>query len=348
MVAGVVAHLVFGGAVWAAAEPDASLVRSGEWRSAEQQASSFSVPPGFKIELFASEPMINKPINLAFDARGRLWVTSNTEYPFPAAKERWADAQGSRVQDSKDAIKILEDTNGDGRADKVTDFVDGLNVPIGVLPYGNGCIAWSIPNIWYFEDTDGDGKCDRRKVLFGPLGYEKDTHGNIASLRMGPDGWVYATHGFNNVSRLEVRPENRSTPVDPDAPRRPTPSYANANQPREQLDWGNSLELQSGNVFRFKPDGSAVEIWAWGQVNPFGLTWDSWGHLYSADCHSNPVTQLIRGAAYPSFGRRNGGVVLGRFCASTVTVQRGFAGRCILTAVFGGRSGTIICWSAIR
>ena len=165
MVAGVVAHLVFGVPVRAAAEPDASLVRSGEWRSAEQQASSFSVPPGFKIELFASEPLINKPINLAFDARGRLWVTSNTEYPFPAAKERWADAQGSRVQDSKDAIKILEDTNGDGRADKVTDFVDGLNVPIGVLPYGNGCIAWSIPNIWYFEDTDGDGKCDRRKVL---------------------------------------------------------------------------------------------------------------------------------------------------------------------------------------
>jgi putative membrane-bound dehydrogenase-like protein len=311
MVAGVVAHLVFGGPVRAAAEPDASLVRSGEWRSAEQQATSFALPPGFKIELFASEPMINKPINLAFDARGRLWVTSNTEYPFPAAKERWVDAEGSRVQGSKDAIKILEDTNGDGRADKVTDFVDGLNVPIGVLPYGNGCIAWSIPNIWYFEDTDGDGKCDRRKVLFGPLGYEKDTHGNIASLRMGPDGWVYATHGFNNVSRLEVRPENRSTPVDPEAPRRPTPSYANANQPREQLDWGNSLELQSGNVFRFKPDGSAVEIWAWGQVNPFGLTWDSWGHLYSADCHSNPVTQLIRGAAYPSFGRPDLGLGFG-------------------------------------
>jgi putative membrane-bound dehydrogenase-like protein len=303
--------LAVAGVAGAADAPDASLVRESEWQTPEKQAQSFTLPPGFRIELFAAEPMINKPINMAFDARGRLWVSSNTEYPFPAAKDRWEDAQGTRVRDSRDAIKILEDTNGDGRADTVTDFADGLNIPIGVLPYKDGCIAWSIPNIWYFADTDGDGRCDQRKILFGPLGYEKDTHGNIASLRLAPDGWVYATHGFNNVSRLEVRPENRRTPVDPNAPRKPTPSYQTANLPREQLDWGNSLEIQSGNVFRFKPDGSAVEIWSWGQVNPFGLTWDSWGNLYSADCHSNPLTQLIRGAAYPSFGRPDLGLGFG-------------------------------------
>lgn len=294
-----------------AAEPDASLVRVSEWQPPEKQATTFSLPPGFSIHLFAAEPMINKPINLAFDEKGRLWVSSNTEYPFPAAKDRWSDSQGTRVRGSQDAIKILEDTDGDGRADKVTDFADGLNIPIGVLPYKNGCIAWSIPNIWYFADNDGDGKCDERKILFGPLGYEKDTHGNIASLRLAPDGWVYATHGFNNVSRFEVRPENRTTPVDPAAPRRPTPSYQTANLPRDQVDWGNSLELQSGNVFRFKPDGSAVEVWSWGQVNPFGLTWDVWGNLYSADCHSNPLTQVIRGAAYPSFGRPDLGLGFG-------------------------------------
>ncbi len=295
-------------AIASAADPFAELVRPTDWQSPEVEAKSFTLPPGFKIELFASEPMINKPINLAFDEKGRLWVSSNTEYPFPAAKERWADEQGSRVRDSKDAIKILEDTNGDGKADKVTDFADGLNVPIAVLPYKNGCIAWSIPNIWYFADNDGDGKCDERKVLFGPLGYQKDTHGNIASLRLAPDGWVYATHGFNNVSHFEVRPENRKTPIDATAPKKPTPSWENAHLPKDQLDWGNSLDLQSGNVFRFRPDGSVIEIWAWGQVNPFGLTWDSWGNLYSADCHSNPTTQLIRGAFYPSFGRPHNGI----------------------------------------
>lgn len=305
------AAAIFLGGLAAAAPPDASLVRESDWQPAEVQAGTFTLPPGFSITLFAAEPMINKPINLAIDDKGRLWVSSNTEYPFPAAKDRWADPEGSRVRDSRDAIKILEDTDGDGRADKVTDFADGLNIPIAVLPYKNGCIAWSIPNIWYFADNDGDGQCDERKILFGPLGYERDTHGNIASMRLAPDGWVYATHGFNNVSRFEVRPENRKTPVDPAAPRKLTPSYQTANLPREQLDWGNSLELQSGNVFRFRPDGSAVEVWSWGQVNPFGLTWDGWGNLYSADCHSNPLTQVIRGAAYPSFGRPHLGLGFG-------------------------------------
>lgn len=314
-------------------DPFQALVRPTEWQAPEVEEKSFSVPEGFSVNLFASEPMINKPFNLAFDERGRLWVTTSTEYPWPAAKERWEDEHGTRVRDSADAIKILEDTDGDGRADKVTTFADGLNVPIGVLPYGRGCIAWSIPNIWYFEDTDGDGVCDRRQILFGPLGYERDTHGNIASLRLGEDGWVYATHGFNNVSRIEVRPENRRTPLDESQPRRPTPNWQNAALGPERLDWGNSVELSSGNVFRFRPDGSAVEIWAWGQVNPFGLTEDGWGNLYSADCHSNPMTQLIRCANYPSFGRPHDGMGFGPVMCEH---SHGSTGICGPLYLFGG------------
>lgn len=281
-----------------AEDPFQALVRPTEALTPQEEQTKLHVPPGFSISLFASEPMINKPINMAFDSKGRLWVTSNTEYPFPAEKDRWEDATGSRVKGSRDAIKILEDTNGDHVADKVTDFADQLNVPIGVLPYGQGCIAWSIPNIWYFADTDGDGKCDQRTILFGPLGYEKDTHGNVASLRLGKDGWVYATHGFSNVSHFEVRPENL--------------------RGKKLGDPGTTLDLQSGNVFRFKPDGSAVEIFAHGQVNPFGLCWDAWGNLYSADCHSNPLTQLIKGAYYPSFGKPDDGLGFGPvFCSHT-------------------------------
>ena len=163
------------------------------------------MPDGFTVQLFASEPMINKPINMAFDAKGRLWVSSTVEYPYAASKDRWTDDRGSHVKGSRDAIKILEDTDGDGTADKVTDFATGLNIPTGVLPWHkpehkDGCIAWSIPNIWYFADTDGDGHADLREVLFGPLGYEKDTHGMCSSFRLGGDGWVYATHGFNNTA----------------------------------------------------------------------------------------------------------------------------------------------------
>ncbi len=276
------------------------LVRETGPLSPEEELRSLTVPEGFDIQIFASEPMINKPINLAVDERGRVWVSSTVEYPYAAAKDRWADAEGSRVSGSRDAIKILEDTDGDGCADKVTDFADGLNIPTGVLPWHrpehkDGCIAWSIPNIWYFADTTGDGKCDHREVLFGPLGYEKDTHGMCSSFRLGSDGWVYATHGFNNTSHLNAKD-------------------------------GSELDMHSGNVFRFRPDGSRVEIWSRGQVNPFGLCFDRRGNLYSADCHSSPVYQLIRGAVYPSFGKPHDGLGFGPVMIEHTHGSTGIAG----------------------
>jgi glucose/arabinose dehydrogenase len=265
-------------------DPFAEGVRPTEPVSPETQAKTFHLPPGFEIQLFAAEPQINKPINMAFDSKGRLWVTSNFEYPFATPKEKFDPATG-RTKGSKDKIVILEDTDGDGRSDKTTTFADELNIPTGVLPYGNGCIAWSIPNLWYLEDTDGDGVCDKRSVLFGPLGWEKDTHGNVSSYRRGPDGWVYATHGFNNTSHFAARD-------------------------------GSTLDVNSGNTFRFRVDGSRVEGHTWGQVNPFGLAWDARGNLYSADCHSSPIYQLLRGAFYPSFGKPHDGLGFG-----PVTIQ---------------------------
>ena len=290
-----------------AAEDKMRLVRETDALIPEQERTGLHVPPGFTVQLFASEPMINKPINMAFDARGRLWVSSTVEYPYSADKSRWSDEKGTRVKDSRDAIKILTDTDGDGKADKVTDFVDGLNIPTGVLPWHKpehkaGCIAWSIPNIWYFADTDGDDKADHREILFGPLGYEKDTHGMCSSFRLGLDGWVYATHGFNNTSHLKAKD-------------------------------GSTLDLHSGNVFRFRPDGSRVEKWTSGQVNPFGLCWDRFGNLYSADCHSSPIYQLIRGACYPSFGKPDDGL---GFAPVMCEHSHGSTGICGIVYLDGG------------
>ena len=80
--------------VWA----DESLVRSSEPRSPEEELAALRVPDGFEIHLFASEPQINKPINIAYDKRGRVWVSSTVEYPYAATKDRWLDLQGSRVR----------------------------------------------------------------------------------------------------------------------------------------------------------------------------------------------------------------------------------------------------------
>ena len=284
---------------------DTSLVRNTEPLSPADEAKRFKLPPGFSAQLIASEPVINKPMNLAFDDKRRLWCTSSAEYPWAVPKAKWKTPEGL-LDSSKDKIIVFSDSDGDGVPDKPSVFADNLNIPIGVLPYQNGCIAWSIPNIWRLEDTDGDGKCDKRTVLFGPLGWELDTHGMISSLIMGPDGWIYATHGFNNTSHFEVRPENN--PAAANRPKKPTPSAQNTGVPRSELDWGFSLDLHSGNVFRFKPDGSAVEPYCWGQVNPFGMCQDSYGSFYTADCHSNPITQLIPGAFYPSFGKPHDGM----------------------------------------
>ncbi len=240
-----------------------------------EELAKLHVPPGFEVQLVASEPDINKPMNLAFDAAGRLWVTTSVEYPFPA-KDR----------PGRDRLMIFEDFGPDGRARKVTQFADGLNIPIGVYPFrspgANGkdtwkAIVWSIPNVWLMEDTDGDGKADRREMLYGPYDVSRDTHGNQASFRRGFDGWLYATHGFNNDSHVKGRD-------------------------------GNQVDLNSGNTYRMRLDGARMEHHTWGQVNPFGLAWDERGNLYSSDCHSAPVYQLLSGGYYPSFGKPHDGL----------------------------------------
>jgi putative heme-binding domain-containing protein len=242
----------------------------------EEERAKFKLPPGFAIQLVASEPEIQKPMNLAFDARGRLWVTHSVEYPFAAA-----DGTTPR-----DGLTVLEDFGPDSRARKATRFADGLNIPIGVLPLpsaaadgrGQEVIVWSIPNIWKLTDTDGDGKADRREVLYGPFDFA-DTHGNQNAFRLGPDGWIYACHGFRNASKVKLRGEGEVV-----------------------------LEMTSGNTYRFRPDGSAIEQVSWGQVNPFGMCFDRLGNQFTADCHSKPITMILRGGYYDSFGKPHDGL----------------------------------------
>ena len=244
-----------------------ALVRKAKPLSSQESLKLFDVPAGFRMELVAASPDIGQPMNLAFDERGRLWVTSTLEYPYPAPLG----------QPGRDTIKILEDTNGDGAYDKLTTFADGLNIPTGLYPYKDGVIAWSIPNIWFLRDTDGDGRADKREKLYGPLGFERDTHGMHSSFTRGLDGWLHLTHGFNNTTTVNAAD-------------------------------GSSITMHSGNTYRVRLDGSSVEQFTFGQVNPFGMCLDSFGNFYTADCHSSPIYQLIHDAYYPSFGKPHDGM----------------------------------------
>jgi len=262
----------FWGGNLAAADELALGVRTTEPRSSAEQVGQFRLPPGFEIQLVANEPDINKPMNMAFDALGRLWVTTSIEYPWPAPTNRVA----------RDRVMIFEDFGPDGKARKVTEFAGGLNIPIGIYPFRTDethwkAVVWSIPNIWLLEDTDGDGKADKRTVLYGPFDHTRDTHGNQASFRRGFDGWLYASHGFNNDSHVTAGD-------------------------------GSHVDLNSGNTYRVRLDRSRIEHHTHGQVNPFGLAWDAKGNLYSSDCHSAPIYQLLDGGYYPSFGKPHDGL----------------------------------------
>ncbi|HZQ46810.1 MAG TPA: PVC-type heme-binding CxxCH protein, partial [Verrucomicrobiae bacterium] len=250
-----------------AENPFADIVRKTEAQTPEQEQRAFHLPPGFQIELVAAEPDIDKPINLAFDEKGRLWVSQSREYPFPAPAGKPA----------RDAIKILSDFASNGRAGKITTFATNLNIPIGVYPYKDGALAYSIPYIYRFRDTNGDGHADTKEIFLGRFGFERDTHGMTSSFRRGYDGWLYANHGFNNNSTLTAKD-------------------------------GSTITMNSGNTYRVKIDGSHVEQFVWGRVNPFGLMFDPLGNIYGADCETLPIYQLLRGGYYPSFGKPDDGL----------------------------------------
>ncbi len=147
--------------------------------SPAEAIAKMTVPAGFSVELVASEPDIVNPVAMTFDERGRIWVTESLEYP------RHEPGPG------QDRVKILEDTDGDGRADKFTVFADGLNIPSGIAVGAGGVWVINAPDLLFFEDTDGDGRADRRRRSSSTGFGRNDTHELPNSLTWGPDGWLY-------------------------------------------------------------------------------------------------------------------------------------------------------------
>ncbi len=270
--------LILGGCCWSGpkiglAQKPAPVedVSSFAPRTPENERKALHLPPGFEIQLVAADPDIHKPLNLAFDDRGRLWVTDTMEYPYPARP-------GTKPRDT---VKVLSEFRADGRAGKIETFADGLNIPIGILPLpsARAALVHSIPNIYLMTDDDGDGRADRREPLYGVFGH-RDTHGMTNAFTWGFDGWIYACHGYTNDSKVQGSDHR-------------------------------SISMNSGNTYRMRPDGSHAEYFTHGQVNPFGLAFDPLGNLYSCDCHSRPVYMLLRGAWYPSFGKPDDGLGYG-------------------------------------
>lgn len=155
---------------------------------AAESIKRFVTPVDFRVELYADEAIFDsKPIAMNWDEQGRLWVCETVDYPH--------DLQRNNV--GRDRIRICEDTDGDGRADKSIVFAEGLNIPTAIAFHRGGAVVQNGTETLYLKDTDGDGKADLKQVLLSGWNLG-DTHGGVSNFRNGLDNWIYAMQGYNN------------------------------------------------------------------------------------------------------------------------------------------------------
>lgn len=173
---------------------DPNVKEKAHYLSPEESMATMTLPPGYKIELFASEkdfPILN-PVAMQFDKQGRLWIANSPTYPHIKPDEKY-----------KDSIVVLEDRDKDGKADSYTVFADNLYVPMGFLLGDGGVYVSEEPNLAFLKDTDGDGKADKRETILHGFGSE-DSHHAIHSLQWAPDGSFYMAEGTFLVTNVET------------------------------------------------------------------------------------------------------------------------------------------------
>ncbi len=204
-------------------------------------------PAEFRLELFASEPDLVKPITFSFDERGRLWVIEAIDYPNRVL----------RGESGEDRIKILEDTNDDGRADKVTVFADRLNLASSLVFSNGGVIVAAAPNILFLKDTDGDDKADVRQVLSTGWGIQ-DSHAGPSNLQYAPDNQIWGVVGYSGYD-------------------------GEMNGKRMQFTQG---------AYRFKPDGSDFEFLTASTNNTWGLGFSETFDVFGSTANNEPSFYL--------------------------------------------------------
>lgn len=202
------------------------------------------VPLDCELKLFAAEPDIAKPIAFAWDERGRCWVVETRDYPHGVSENH----------EGQDSVKICEDTDGDGKADKFTVFADKLNLPTGIVFARKGIIVAAPPQFIYLEDTDGNDKADKREVIIDCWGI-RDTHAQASSLHYGFDNWIYGCVGYSGIE-----------------------GYVGGKQ--HQFAMG---------TYRFKPDGSALEFLHQFTNNAWGHSYNDAGDQFGGTANGAPI-----------------------------------------------------------
>ena len=229
----------------------------------DEATRTMRLPEGFTVELFAAEPQLVQPVSFCIDQRQRVWVAEALNY-------------GEWQSTGKDRIIVLEDTNGDGRADRRTLFYEGLNYVTGIEVGFGGVWVMSPPSLYFIPDADGDARPDGPpKILLDGFGYRESRHNLANGFTWGPDGWLYAGHGRTSPSKVG-RP---GTPAD-------------------------QRILCDGGVYRIHPTKLIFENFADGTTNPWGVDFDDWGQCFVSNCVNPHLFHMIQGGHYEPWRNR--------------------------------------------
>ncbi len=252
----------------------------GQGYAPDEAPGRMTVPPGFEVTLVACEPMVRQPVAIEFDDRGRMWVIQYLQYPNPAGLERVEWDRYSRTTYDRvpeppphgpkgaDRVTILEDTDGDGRADKAKDFIDGLNLATGIAFGHGGVYIVQAPYLLFYPDRNRDDVPDGDpEVLLKGFGME-DASAVANSLIWGPDGWLYGLQGSTVTANIR------------------------------------GIEFQQG-VWRYHPLTKAFELFCEGGGNIWGLDYDRHGHFLISSNGGPPIIwHGVQGGYYwKSFGK---------------------------------------------
>lgn len=246
--------------------PHAQDKPPNEPRDAQTAAKMMTVPEGFVVDVVASEPDIVNPVAMAIDEKQRFWITESLEYP------RKSPGPG------QDRIKILEDTDGDGKADKFTIFLEGLNIPSGVQVGHGGVWIANSPNILFVPDADRDGVPDGpAQVVVTGFG-RTDTHELPNSLTWGPDGWLYGLNGVFNFSHVKYAKEN--------------PNYEKVGG-EQHPGWPLTCAM-----FRIHPRTREFQVFCEGTSNPWGIAFNDEGDAFVSACVIDHLWHLVETGYY--------------------------------------------------
>ncbi len=238
--------------------------------SPEEQVATFSVPPGFEVELVAAEePGMGKFVALTFDHAGRLWTTTALEYPIDA-NESPAEAKALFASGGKDRVVVIDQPGAPGRQ-KFRTFADGLAICLGVLPYKDGAFVQYGSEVRFYRDKDGDGKADGFETTLSGFGVE-DSHLFPHQFTRVPGGVLLAQGAFNNS---QVKTRN-----------------------------GKVTTFNKTKLARFTPDGNDFKIIGWGPCNIWGLVHDRLGQTWIQEANDTgwPMMPFLEGASYPLCG----------------------------------------------